>query len=170
MAQCKTAVSLLQTHWRYCRAALNHRYIDGCHRNVATSSLTNMSLLDFFCKNLSLLQYIILYKKYIKTLLNLSLHNNSKMSIISREIWALNIIAFWFIDATKRRRSWATLVEVMACCLPAPSINLNQYWAVMSSGIQLTTISEEMHKISVIEICLEINSLRPNDAYTWMCQ
>ena len=170
MAQCKTAVSLLQTHWRYCRAAVSHRYIDGCHRNDATSSLTNTSLLRFFCKNLSLLQYIISYKRYIKNILNLGLHNNSKRSTISHKIWALNINSFRFIDSTKRRRSWPTLVEVMACCLPAPSINLNQYWAVMSSGIQLTTISEGMHKISVIEMCFEINSLRPNDAYTWMCQ
>ena len=35
-------------------------------------------------------------------------------------------------DAIWRWRSWSTLVQVMACCLTAPSHYLNQCWLVIS--------------------------------------
>ena len=36
-------------------------------------------------------------------------------------------------DAKFRWRSWSTLVQVMACCLTAPSHNLNQCWLIISN-------------------------------------
>ena len=35
-------------------------------------------------------------------------------------------------DAIWRQRSWTTLVQVMACCLTAPSHHLNQCWLIIS--------------------------------------
>ena len=35
-------------------------------------------------------------------------------------------------DAIWRRRSWSTRVQVLACCLPAPSQYLNQCWLMIS--------------------------------------
>ena len=36
--------------------------------------------------------------------------------------------SLWPCDAIWRQRSWSTLVQVMACCLMAPSHCLNQCW------------------------------------------
>ena len=36
-------------------------------------------------------------------------------------------------DAIWRWRSWSTLVQVMACCLTAPSHYLNQCWLIIST-------------------------------------
>ena len=36
-------------------------------------------------------------------------------------------------DAIRRWRSWSTLVQVMACCLTAPSHYLNQCWLIISN-------------------------------------
>ena len=36
-------------------------------------------------------------------------------------------------DAKWRQRSWTKLVQVMACCLTAPSHYLNQYWLIISN-------------------------------------
>ena len=47
-------------------------------------------------------------------------------------------------DAIWRWRSWSTLVQVMACCLTAPSHYLNQCWLIISlrsCGIHLRTKS-----------------------------
>ena len=38
-------------------------------------------------------------------------------------------------DALRRWRSWSTLVQVMACCLTAPSHYLNQCWLIMISKV-----------------------------------
>ena len=38
-------------------------------------------------------------------------------------------------DATWRRRSWSKLVQVMACCLTAPSHYLSQCWLIISKGL-----------------------------------
>ena len=35
-------------------------------------------------------------------------------------------------DATRRQRSMSTLAQVMACCLTAPSHQLNQSWLIIS--------------------------------------
>ena len=39
-------------------------------------------------------------------------------------------------DAIWHRRSWSTLVHVMACCLAAPSHYLNQFWLIISKVLR----------------------------------
>ena len=41
-------------------------------------------------------------------------------------------------------RSWSTLVQVMACCLTAPSHYLTQYWLIMS-GVFLPSLWGQFH-------------------------
>ena len=36
--------------------------------------------------------------------------------------------SFWLSDAIWRHGSWSTMVQVMACCLTAPSHNLDHCW------------------------------------------
>ena len=38
-------------------------------------------------------------------------------------------------DAIWRQRSWTTLVQVMACCLMAPSHHLNQCWLIINKAL-----------------------------------
>ena len=42
------------------------------------------------------------------------------------------INSLWPSDVTWHQRSWSTLVQVMACCLTAPSHYLNQCWFLIS--------------------------------------
>ena len=44
MALCKTAVAPLQMHWRYCRLALSHRYLDAVEGNHPQYLFLTMSL------------------------------------------------------------------------------------------------------------------------------
>ena len=43
-----------------------------------------------------------------------------------------NLNSLWTSDAKWRPRSGSTLVQVMACCLTAPSHYLNQCWLIIS--------------------------------------
>ena len=55
-----------------------------------------------------------------------SLWNVYEMAVImSRERWVNSLVPS---DATWRHRTMSTLVQVMACCLTAPSHYLNQCW------------------------------------------
>ena len=42
------------------------------------------------------------------------------------------ISSLWPSDAIWRHRTWSTLVQVMACCLMAPTHYLNQCWLIIS--------------------------------------
>ena len=52
--------------------------------------------------------------------------------------FVLSKVSSWLIkslgpsDAIWRWRSWSTLVQVMACCLTAPSHYLNEFWLIIS--------------------------------------
>ena len=46
-------------------------------------------------------------------------------------VFHLNVNPWWPSDAIWRHRSGLSLVQVMACCLTAPSHYLNQYWLVI---------------------------------------
>ena len=46
------------------------------------------------------------------------------------------INSLWLSDIICRRRSGSTLVQVMACCLTAPSHYLNQCWLIISKARQ----------------------------------
>ena len=46
------------------------------------------------------------------------------------------IKSLWPSDAIQRWRSWSTLVQVMACCLMAPSHYLNQCWLITSEVLR----------------------------------
>ena len=61
-------------------------------------------------------------------------------------------------DAVWRRRPLPILVKVMACCPIAPSHYLNHYWlsSVRSCGIHLRTTSQEILKISMLDVSLKI--------------
>ena len=47
-------------------------------------------------------------------------------------IWSWWVNSLWPSDTIWWHRSWSTLVQVMACCLTAPSHYLNQYWLIIS--------------------------------------
>ena len=60
------------------------------------------------------------------------------------------------------RRARSSLVQAIACCLMAPSHYLNQCWLIIREvflGIHLRTISQEILKISILDMCLKITSL-----------
>ena len=44
----------------------------------------------------------------------------------------LTVNSLWPSDAIRCQTSWSTLVQVMACCLTAPSHYLNQCWHVIN--------------------------------------
>ena len=68
----------------------------------------------------------------------------------------------WPSDAIWRQGSESTLAQVMVCCFTAPS----HYWttvdlsSVRSCGIHLRTISQEMLKMSILDMSLKIINLR----------
>ena len=62
----------------------------------------------------------------------------------------------WTSDAIWRHSSGSTLVQVMACCHRA---NVDSS-SVSSFGIHYTTMSQEIHKINVLDISLRIIGLR----------
>ena len=73
----------------------------------------------------------------------------------------INIDLLWPSDGTWRQRFGSTLVQVMACCLTAPSHYLDQCWLIISScGFHLRAISHDMLKITIFEISLKITDLR----------
>ena len=43
--------------------------------------------------------------------------------------------SLWPSDAIWRQRSWSSLVQVMTCCLTAPSHYLNQYWRYITETL-----------------------------------
>ena len=47
--------------------------------------------------------------------------------------------SLWPSDAIWRWRSWSTLIQVMACCLTAPSHYLNQCWLIISKVLWLSS-------------------------------
>ena len=52
-------------------------------------------------------------------------HHFSLKSLMS---FSLSINSLWSGDAISRHRTWSTLVQIIACCLTAPSYYLGQYW------------------------------------------
>ena len=65
-----------------------------------------------------------------------------------------SVNSLWPSDPILRWRSWSTLVQIMACCLTAPSHYLNQCRLIISetSDIHLRTISQEIPQWSVTKI------------------
>ena len=53
--------------------------------------------------------------------------------------------SLWPSDAIWWHRSWSTLVQVMACCLTAPSHYLNQCWLIVKYG-PVTFIYGQLHQ------------------------
>ena len=62
-------------------------------------------------------------------------------------------------DAIWWHRTVSTLVQVMACCLTAPSHYLNQCWLIMSR-VLWHSLSCEMLKISILDMSLKITYLK----------
>ena len=65
-------------------------------------------------------------------------------------------------DAIYECRTWSTLVQIMACCLTAPSHYLNQRWLIISE-VQLYSLESnppKMLKILVIRVCCKIAYLK----------
>ena len=57
-----------------------------------------------------------------------------RLNICSLSYWWLAMTGFNLLgpsDAIWRWSSWSTLVQVMICCLMAPSPNLNQCWLII---------------------------------------
>ena len=63
-------------------------------------------------------------------------------------------------DTVLRHWSWSALVQVMACCLTAPSHCLNQCWFFISAAIHLRVISQQMHKLIIFDMTLKISNLK----------
>ena len=70
--------------------------------------------------------------------------------------------SLWPCDTIWHQRSWATSAQVMACCLMATSHFWNQYWqsSVRYCGIHLRTVSQEMLKMSMLDMSLKMPILR----------
>ena len=70
--------------------------------------------------------------------------------------------SFWPRDTIWRHRSKSTLVQVMACCLTAPSHYMNQWWLIINNvlGHSPEGISQEMLQISIIDVTLKMTSLK----------
>ena len=65
------------------------------------------------------------------------------------------INSLWPCDTIWWRRSQSTLAKVMACCLMAPSHDLNQCWSLML-GAHLNTFVVEAILLLIMEIYLHI--------------
>ena len=65
-----------------------------------------------------------------------------------KKLWSPKLLLCWIL--------WSTLVQVMACCLMAPSHYLNHCWTshYWSWAIHLRAISQVMLKISIPDIWL----------------
>ena len=79
-------------------------------------------------------------------------------------------------DAIWRWRSWSTLVQVMACCLTAPSHYLNQCWFIISKGLWHSSEDiiirrfEVTNQWSKIEVCIfKITSRSPRGQWVNGC-
>ena len=74
------------------------------------------------------------WKKYI--------HIINKMK--NKWFFSIKIRANWWIhslrpsDTIQHHGIWSTLAQVMACCLTAPSHNLNQCWLICPLGLERT--------------------------------
>ena len=86
---------------------------------------------------------------------NESEYNNSFHKMLMT-ISSINTL--WPSDLIWWHKSGWTLAEVMACCLTAPSHYLNQCWVIISEV--LTTISQELLNISILDMSLKITNLR----------
>ena len=66
--------------------------------------------------------------------------------------------SLWPSDATWPHRSESTLVQVMACCLTAPSHYLNQCWLIISKvhWHSSEAISQEIPQSSITKLSLKI--------------
>ena len=58
--------------------------------------------------------------------------------------------------------TWSILVQLMACCLTAPSHHLNRCWLITSEVLQQSSedSSQDILKISILDVSLEIYNLR----------
>ena len=74
---------------------------------------------------------------------------------------AMNFNSLWPSNTIRRQGTESTLAQVMACCLTAPSLYLNQYWlsAVRSCGIHQSALSWEDLKIPINKTRLKIKFL-----------
>ena len=72
--------------------------------------------------------------------------------------------SFWPSDAIWLHKTWATLVQVMAYCLKAPSHYLDQYWLIINKVlcIHLRVISQEGLKILGTSLKITTSRLKPN--------
>ena len=86
-----------------------------------------------------------------------SLWNVYEMAVImSREGWVNSLVPR---DATWRHRTMSTLVQVMACCLTAPSHCLNQCWLNIIR-VLWHSLFYEMLKISILDMSFKITYLK----------
>ena len=69
--------------------------------------------------------------------------------------------SLWSSDAIGHRRSWSTLVLVMACCLMVPSHYLNSCWFIIkSSGIHSSVMFTSILKIWTPKLCLKLTHMK----------
>ena len=59
-------------------------------------------------------------------------HHGQWMDPELNSIYQLQLHSLWHSDAKRRKGTESTLAQVMACCLTAPSHNLNQYWLIIN--------------------------------------
>ena len=72
--------------------------------------------------------------------------------------WHVN--SLWHSDAIWQLRSGSTLVQLMVCCLTAPSHYMNQCWLInWLRGMHLRAISKEVLKNSICKSEWEIYTL-----------
>ena len=103
------------------------------------------------------------YKEGCQKSINISNWRVMDMTIRNECVWGVN--SLWPSDAIRRHRIWSALVQVMACCLTAPSHYLKQYWVVISEVLLLSrdgnfTGSPQDSSLWFFDMSLEITDLR----------
>ena len=113
--------------------------------------------------NLQHAKYLFGYKTKSK---NLLVKLGPVVTQCNLTIWPIsnNTTGFhslWCSDTIWWHRSGSTWVQLMACCLMAPSHYLNQCWLISmrSFHIHLRAISQEMLMITVLDMSLKITDL-----------
>ena len=100
---------------------------------------------------------ILVYCNIWHDFCEICLLNNDSQYVFQDQMISFN--SFWPIDTTWHHRTWSTLVQVMACCLMAPSHYPNQCWFIISEILWyfLKAISLEIFKISILDMSKNSN-------------
>ena len=135
-------------HWSYCSLALSHRsnkdvcwggqnpftksgndcttaLLDWTSNLLAQGSETQwINMHAYIGRILEEDQFLFLWKVNLMQLITMRIRAQEK------NVYSCKLNSLWPSDAILRHRSGSTLVQIMACCLTAPSHYLNLCWLI----------------------------------------